>query len=307
MQVSVTYLDLGLPTVSFTADADSLVSDVLTAAAEEWDIDPEEVELSFAGELLCETGRLVAHGVGPNAELEVVRKRFRLYDKNWLIDWAKREELLRRLAVSNDDCLHLDTPTFLEDGRVSLLSKLVPPMVKSISFRNSNTSIRSIACRFLENSSITSLDLSGLSSVTTIGSSFLASYSSITSVDLSGLSSVTSVNSWFLSQCESLTSLDLSGLGGLTDVGSGFLADCSSLTMLDITNFKNVLIIRTWFLSQCVSITSLDLSGLISLKAIGGGFLEKCESLQSIQLPENNKSVFVDCSKVVRRLLEKSG
>ena len=50
----MTCSDLGFAAVSVTAGADSLVSDVLTAAAGEWDIDPEEVELSFAGDTLCE-------------------------------------------------------------------------------------------------------------------------------------------------------------------------------------------------------------------------------------------------------------
>ena len=279
MQVSVTYLDLGLPTVSFTADADSLVSDVLTAAAEEWDIDPEEVELSFAGELLCETGRLAAHGVGPNAELEVVRKRFRLYGFSWLIDEAKREELLRRLAVGEEECLHLDTPTFSKRGCVSLVGELVPPIVESISFCNSNTEITVIARNFLRDcSSLAVLDLASLSSLTTIEGAFLVGCSSLTSLNLSDDCRLTSIGGAFLASCSSITSLNLSGLGSVIDIGPLFLAFCFSITTLDLSN-----------LSAVVNISSQ--------------FLEGCDGLRSIQLPDKNKSLFLEKSEVVRNLI----
>ena len=70
----MTFPDLGFPAVSLTAGPDSLVSDVLNAAAEEWDVDAEQVELSLAGKFLCETERLLLLGVGPTTELEMWKK-----------------------------------------------------------------------------------------------------------------------------------------------------------------------------------------------------------------------------------------
>ena len=74
MQVFVTCPDWGLPAVTVTAGTDSVVIDVLTVAAEEWDVDPDEVELSFAGDTLCETDRLADHGVVANSEFEMWKK-----------------------------------------------------------------------------------------------------------------------------------------------------------------------------------------------------------------------------------------
>ena len=74
MQVFVTYPNLELPVVSFTASAKSLVSDVLEEAAAEWDVDPEGVELSFAGDILCESERLTDHGVIADSEMEMWKR-----------------------------------------------------------------------------------------------------------------------------------------------------------------------------------------------------------------------------------------
>ena len=283
MQVSVTFPDSGLPTVSFTAGADSLVSDVLTAAAGEWDIDPEDVELTFAGDLLCETsGLLAVHGVGPNAELEVQKKRFRVFGKRWLIDKTMREKLLLRLEGSN--YLHLDTPTFSKDGSLSFDGDLLPPMVKSIWFRNSNSEINIVTKKFLSNSSITDLNLSGLNAVTTIGDNFLSRCSSITALDLSGLNAVTAIGCEFLSDCSSITALSFSGLNTVTTIGVNFLSRCSSITALDLSGLNSVTTIGNYFLSRCSSITTLDLSGLNAVTTIGNYFLSRCSSITALDL-----------------------
>ena len=255
MQISVTCPDLGLPAVSVTASVDSIVSDVLTAAAEEWDIDLEEVELSFAGDILCETERLADHGVDTNSELEMWKKRFRLFGKCWFVDDSMRERLLRWLR-SNSGKLYLDTPTFSEDGCLTF-TDLLPLDAKllQISFRNSNSDITVISQGFLRKcSQITALDLSELSSVTTIGGNFLSS-SSITSLNLSGLKSVTTVEDFFLSSCTRITTLDLSGLSSVTTIGFYFLTSCSQIITIDLSCLHNVVAIKDYFLYECSRIT----------------------------------------------------
>ena len=77
---------------------------------------------------------------------------------------------------------------------------------------------------------ITSVDLSGLGSVTSIGNNLLYYCSEITSLDLSCLGSVTSIGYDFLGECSNITSLDLSGLSSVTSIGDYFLYTCERIT-----------------------------------------------------------------------------
>ena len=162
MQVSVTCPDLGFAAVSVTVSVDSLVSEVLTSAAGEWDVDTEEVELSFAGDTLCEGERLADRGVGGDSELEMWKKRFRIFSKCWFVNDSKREKLLRWIREHNEEYLYLDTTTFTEDGCLDIEDDLLPSDAERVSFRNSN----SVA--------------SAISQVVTIGEYFLSSCSQIT-------------------------------------------------------------------------------------------------------------------------------
>ena len=187
MQVFVTCPDLGFPAVSVTVGADSVVSDVLTAAVGEWDVDLEEVELSFAGDALCDSDRLADHGVGANSELEIWEKLVRIFGKCWFVDDRKREKLLLWIRDHVTEDLCLDTPTFSVDGCLTIDKGLLPSDAKRISFCHSNC-----------NSTV-------ISQVTAIGDNFLRNCSEITSLDLSGLSSVTSIGYSFLFYCSEIT------------------------------------------------------------------------------------------------------
>ena len=329
MQVFVTCPDWGLPAVTVTAGADSVVNDVLTAAAGEWDVDPDEVELSFAGDTLCETDRLADHGVVANSEFEMWKKQFRVFGKNWFVDDAKREKLLLWMRDHITEYLRLDTPTFTADGCLTVDGDLLPSDAKQVAFRNSDSNsidisrVTTIADKFLFRCSrITSLDLSGLSSVTTIGNyflshclritslnlsglcsattigdSFLFRCSQVTSLDLSGLSSVTTIGDYFLSFCSQITSLDLLSLSSVTTIGEGFLFSCEKITSLDLSGLGSVTTIGDYFLFSCEKITSLDFSGLSSVTTIGDCFLSKCYALESVQLPESNSVLFEESVK----------
>ena len=273
MQVFVTCPDWGLSAVTVTAGVDSVVSDVLTAAAGEWDVDPEEVELSFAGDTLCETDRLADHGVVANSELEMWKKQFRIFGKCWFVDDTKREKLLLWIRDHITENLYLDTPTFAKDGCLTVDGDLLPLDAEQVAFRNSNS------------------NSTAMSSVTRVANYFLNSYSNITALDLSGLSSVTTIGNYFLSFC-SLTALDLSGLSSVTIIGHNFLAHCFQITSLDLSGFSSVAFINHSFLFYCSEITSLDLSSLSSVTRIGMNFLSECKALESVQLPESNSALF---------------
>ena len=85
---------------------------------------------------------------------------------------------------------------------------------------------------------------------------------SLTSLDLSAESVVTQIGHWFLAKCTSLTSIDLSGLIHVADIGRGFLYGCSSLRTLDLTPLSSVTEINAFcFLSECTSLESIYLTG----------------------------------------------
>ena len=320
MQVFVTFPELELAAVSVTVGVDSLVSDVLKGAAFEWDVDPEEVELSFAGDTLDETERLADYGLSADSEMEMRKKLFQLFGKCWFVDESKREKLLQWLGNHNEEYLNLDTPTFSEDGCLSVSNDMLPSVAERISFRNSNSDITIISEDFMQDSSITSLDLSGLSSLTIVGNYFLYFCSQLTAVDLSGLNSVTTIGDYFLFGCEQLTSVDLSGFSSLTTIGHFFLYFCSQLTTdlsnlnsvttigdnflsfskltsLDLSGLSSLTTIGKHFVSSCPHLTTLDLSSLSSVTKIGDGFLKKTIALESVQLPSNNRAVFEQCYK----------
>ena len=261
MQVFVTCPDLGFPAVSVTVGADSVVSDVLTAAAGEWDVDLEEVELSFAGDALCDSDRLADHGVGANSELEIWEKLVRIFGKCWFVDDRKREKLLLWIRDHITEDLCLDTHTFSVDGCLTIDRELLPSDAKRISFRHSNC-----------NSTV-------ISQVTAIGDNFLRNCSQITSLDLSCLGSVTSIGNYFLFKCTEITCLDLSGLSSVTSIGNDFLCECSQITSLDLSGLSSVTSIGYNFLCECSQITSLDLSGLSSVTSIGYNFLRNCSQI----------------------------
>jgi len=62
--------------------------------------------------------------------------------------------------------------------------------------------------------------------------SFLDGCTGLTTVDLSPLSNVTSIGASFLDGCTGLTSVDLSPLSNVTAVNYGLMTNCSDLRMI---------------------------------------------------------------------------
>ena len=143
--------------------------------------------------------------MGTDSELEMCRKRFRIFGKYWLVDDSKRVKLLRWLREHNEEYLCLDTTTFTEDGCLSIEGDWLPSVAERLSFSNSNS------------------DITVISLATTIGDYFLSNCSKITSVNLSCFSNVTTIGDFFLYSCSQITSVDLSCFGNVTAVGDFFL------------------------------------------------------------------------------------
>ena len=154
------------------------------------------------------------------------------------------------------------------------------PNLKNLNFLNKNLNI-------------TSIDLSGLSNITSIGNNFLYLCKSLSSINLSDLSNLTSIGNFFLGNCKSLTSINLSRLSNLTSIGNNFLYYCNSLKSIDLSYLSNLTSIRNEFLRNCESLKNIKLSGLSNITSIGNEFLLKCKSLSNIDLSglSNLKSI----------------
>ena len=285
MQVFIACPDLDFETISFTASSNSVSVDVLRAVAEEWDVDQEELELSFAGEVLHDMTRLVSNAVGPEDQLIASKKRFRLYGKPWFTDHVKAEQMVNRYSSSLDEYLYIDTSTFCSEGCVDFSCDLLQIPIKAISLRNFNENIVTVGDNFIrECNTLEKLDLSSRCVITEIGSAFLYDCTSFTTLNLSGMSTVTNIGSNFLGCCTSLKHLDLSGLCGVTSVNGSFASSCSSLETIDLSSFSNVTTVGSNFLFQCESIKEIDFSCFYNLKSIRDNFLCCCTSISSLNL-----------------------
>ena len=157
-----------------------------------------------------------------------------------------------------------------------------------------------IPYHFLEETSITRLDLSTVSTVTRIEDEFLHLCRSLTAVDLSSFNSLTYVGTFFLRGCRSLTAVDLSSFNSLTHIEDGFLSGCTSLTALDLSSLSSLEHVGCDFLQDCTSLTALDLSSLSSVQHIEEGFCcDLIGTLQTLRLS--------GCSAVVSSAVEEVG
>ena len=135
------------------------------------------------------------------------------------------------------------------------------------------SNIASIGNDFLRNTKLTTIDLSPLSNVTSVGNHFLYDCSKLTTIDLYPLSNVTSVDNCFLSYCTNLTSIDLSPLSNVTSIGSHFLCDCRKLATIDLSPLSHIISVGNCFLSYCTKLTTINLAPLSNVTSIGDYFL----------------------------------
>ena len=221
---------------------------------------------------------------------------------------------LRRLSFTNcsrcfafeqeflsDSCDSLTSIDFTSFHNVTAIPSTFLNNSKSLTHVNLSglSEVTSVGDYFINNcESLTSIDVSGLKKLTTIGSRFLHNSMSLTSVDLSSLSEVTSIGNEFVRNCESLTSIDVSGLKKLTEIGDGFLQYSSSLTSVDLSSLSEVTSVGDCFISNCESLTSIDISSFQKVTTIGRSFLE------NTKLTEKDFKGLEDCSDVVGMILK---
>ena len=92
---------------------------------------------------------------------------------------------------------------------------------------------------------------------------------SIRSVNLHGLSNVTTIGKFFLLGCRGLSTINLSPFSNVTALDHAFLPDCAGLTTIDLRPLSNITAVGERFLYGCRGLTSIDLSPLSNITAVG--------------------------------------
>ncbi len=144
------------------------------------------------------------------------------------------------------------------------------------------TQMTSIGDNFLkERSKLKEINLEPLANVTSIGSDFLLGCG-LKVIDLRPLVSLTSIGNNFLSYIRDLNNVDLSPLIRLTSIPNGFL-EMNYLTTIDLTPLQNVVSIGDDFLKDSRKLKEIDLTPLHNVKSIGSDFLAECR-METIDL-----------------------
>ena len=283
MQLSVSFPNSEFQEIIFTATEKSTVRDVLQTAEEEWNVDTELLEISLAGEKISNSDLLLSVGVEVNSELVV--SAICVFNKQNLSDETFLNKIRTMKKQNNDDTIIIDASTFTEDGCLSCSLECIPSAI--CVFTNSN-SVTTIANTFLSDGNsanvINTIDLSSLCNVTTIGDYFLYRNAMLEYVNITGLRSLTDIGSSFLGYT-SIGEIDLSSLKNITEIKDRFLENCSLLSaLLNISSLRNVTKIGDMFLSNCYSLETIDLSELTKLVDIGSFFVCESECLKTINI-----------------------
>ena len=189
-------------------------------------------------------------------------------------------DLRRRIEIDVDTDFFINIPLILNSNKkcneYTYLSTDYEFIKRMPLFKDLNSK--------LKNKLITSIDLSPLSNITTIGDGFLANCRNLTSIDLSLLSNITTIGDGFLANCGNLISIDLSSITQIKSIGDRFLLGCYNLRWIDLIPLSNITSIGNRFLSSCSNLDNIDLSPLSNITTIGDGFLANCANLISIEL-----------------------
>ena len=150
----------------------------------------------------------------------------------------------------------------------------------SVTLDSRTTKINQYA--FYECSGLTSIDLGGCISLTTIGEYAFEHCSRLTSVTLP--SSLISIGNFAFAYCSGLTSIDLSGCTSLTSIGNQAFSDCSGLT--SITLPSSLTSIGNSAFYKCSGLTSIVIPA--SVTNVGTGVFGSCNNLTSIVVESGN-------------------
>ena len=183
-------------------------------------------------------------------------------------------------------------------------------------------------------SGLTSADLSGCTSLTSIGDSAFRYCSVLTGeLNLGGCTSLTSIGERAfdgcggltgelnLGGCTSLTSIGYMAFGGcygltsislpssLTSIGGSAFCECSGLTSVDLSGCTSLTSIGSYAFERCRGLTGeLNLGGCTSLTSIGDSAFSYCNGLTSISLPSSltsiGSSAFWYCSNLTEVIID---
>ena len=298
MNILVSFPGLDFPQVQFSVDEKITVKDAIEEAGSQWNVETAALELSYNGEILLKDSVLASHGIGVDSVIEA--SFLNVFDRDWIVDVDLNKKLQRHYEINHSTSIQLNTKTFGDGDNNGCLyfdgSWFLPATVHQISFVNSHPSVTAVSNNFFFENSITTLNLSGLTSVTVVYDYFMYGCHGVISVDLSGLRNTTQIGSSFMEGCCSVVELDLSGLCNASEIGSNFLSGCTSIKELKLCSLEKVTSIDSNFLCDCNQITKLNLDGLRNLSQIPDGFLRECSSLLSLDFKKFDKVVHISDS-----------
>jgi len=134
--------------------------------------------------------------------------------------------------------------------------------------------------------------------VTSIGYFAFESWFGLTSIDLSGCTSLTSISFCAFANCINLTSITFTS--SLTSIGDFAFYGCTGLT--SITFPSSLTSISSGAFYNCTGLTSIDLSGCTSLTSINNYAFYNCLGLTSITFPSSlgtiGSSAFQICTNL---------
>ncbi|BFL13623.1 hypothetical protein K160097B7_28390 [[Clostridium] hylemonae] len=144
--------------------------------------------------------------------------------------------------------------------------------------------IRNNAFNSWKNLTANGLDLTGLTSLTTIGRSAFYNCGFTGGLDVSGLTNLTTIGEYAFNNCGFTGGLDVSGLTNLTTIGEFAFKGCGFTGGLDVSGLTNLTTIGEYAFNNCGFTGGLDVSGLTNLTTIGGYVFSDC-GFSSARLP----------------------
>jgi hypothetical protein len=212
-------------------------------------------------------------------EIDTTQKYFNLY-KKYLINNKKCNEYI---YISNDFKFIEELPklthlnSIIKDRKITTIN--LSPLENITSIGNGFLS----RCKNLHE-----INLSPLENITSIGNGFLSHCENLHEINLSPLKNITSISNNFLADCDKLHKINLSPLKNITSIGDEFLSDCKNLHEINLPPLKNITSIGNYFLYFCGNIKLIDFSELINITSIGSDFMYNCSSLKTINLISPN-------------------
>jgi hypothetical protein len=165
-------------------------------------------------------------------------------DENGIIENPEEDIVNENVVIKID--IKPEVKQKIKDKKIAFCNRFLATnkKINKLGFID-NVGVQIIKNDFLEIcSNLTDINLSGLSSVTQIGTSFLYNCTKLRNIDFSQLSNVTQIDFGFLMWCVSLKNIDLSGLSNIKEIDERFLHNCRSLRQIKILNHQKSIILK---------------------------------------------------------------